>query len=161
MTNNTIAVLFILSFPVWLYIKLLEKGLQQGLGASVDSQEYTAIPLQEKKAPRASQEELRGKYGVLDCRGWDIHQKRKLLRSFEDEQYFIHWITKAGKERMCHAYTWRHFLLSLWPIVLDNSVAHMPKYWTCVDVDKEEGWVNVSLDKLIEIRKGRQVYRFV
>lgn len=89
-------------------------------------------------------------------------QKRALLDSFGSKFFHVAFEKKDGSlreancKRMIHAaFTEGHASKAL-----GNPLAHKPEYFTACDMDKDEKWININLDRMKKVKCGGTEYEF-
>jgi len=70
----------------------------------------------------------------------------------------VKWITNDGRVREGNMKLWNKKGITYWPTVLDNPIAHLPEYVTCIDIAKQSkmgdtnGWCNINCSSIIEVK---------
>jgi len=93
-----------------------------------------------------------------------IAEKRDLVDQALSGGHFakIAWIKKDGSyaERNCKKFMEKLFTSGDKNNVKANPAEHVKALYTCVDAADEAKWVNISLNKLVEIKANKQHYVF-
>lgn len=90
-------------------------------------------------------------------------QKRALLDSFGGKFFSVEFEKKDGSVRVANCKRMEHkaFTEGHASLAHGNPIAHKPEYFTACDVDKDERWININLEKLHKVKCGGIVYEFV
>lgn len=70
----------------------------------------------------------------------------------------VKWITNDGRTREANVKLWNKKGITYWPLVMDNCVAHLPQYVTCIDLKKQafngdtKGWCNINCNQILEVK---------
>ena len=84
-----------------------------------------------------------------------IQDKRDLLNSLAGKFTSVTWTKADGTETTRTIKHMQHDLFAAGHATLakDNTVAHKPEYYTCVDVQGGK-WVNINLNTLSRVKCG-------
>lgn len=89
-------------------------------------------------------------------------QKRALIDSFKGKIFSAEWVKASGEIRKA---TCKHMVHSAFAgghasKAQKSTVAAKKQYYTAVDLDKAEAWVQINLDTLKHIKCGKDDYEF-
>lgn len=71
----------------------------------------------------------------------------------------VKWYTKDGKLADRNVRLWSKKAITFYPRVMDNPCSHIPWLYTALDTKKAamygdvNGWVNITTDRVIEIKQ--------
>ena len=92
----------------------------------------------------------------------NIQDKRALLDSFGGRFFKATWKVKSGeiREANCKRFIHAAFTDGHASTAQANPIAHKPEYFTACDIDKDDKWVNISLETLSEVVCNGKTYKF-
>lgn len=93
----------------------------------------------------------------------NLQQKRALLDSFGSKFFSVEFKKKDGSLRHANCKRMEHkaFTEGHASLAYANPIAHKPEYFTACDLDKDEHWININLEKLQKVKCGGVEYEFI
>lgn len=96
---------------------------------------------------------------VIDASKMTLEQRRQLLDSADGRFFEVVFLKKDGTRRELTGKKWVNKWLHGKPGENPNSVQHLSQYYTVASMG-DEGYRNISLDKLVAVKLNGKTYKF-